>query len=219
MIFVVLIFLLAFILMRIGYTLYVMNCCSDKPIYVQRSIKSLVVLGSGGHTGEMLKIIRALDVCRYSPRVYVVAATDTVSLRRLQDMEKEFKERAKGPDEEDQYVVEIVPRSREVGQSWLSSVFTTAWAFVFSMLIVFRHRPSLLLTNGPGTCVPICIAAFIMRVLCLGQIRIVFIESLCRVLSLSLSGKILYRVVDDFFVQWPQLKAKYPRSIYMGRLV
>ncbi|ROT63094.1 hypothetical protein C7M84_019025 [Penaeus vannamei] len=133
----------------------------------------------------MLKIIRALDVCRYSPRVYVVAATDTVSLRRLQDMEKEFKERAKGPDEEDQYVVEIVPRSREVGQSWLSSVFTTAWAFVFSMLIVFRHRPSLLLTNGPGTCVPICIAAFIMRVLCLSQIRIVFIESLCRVLSLS----------------------------------
>lgn len=91
MILVVVILILAFILLRIGYTLYIMNCCSDKTTYVQRSIKSLVVLGSGGHTGEMLKIIRALDTHRYSPRVYVVAATDSVSLRRLQDMEKEFK--------------------------------------------------------------------------------------------------------------------------------
>lgn len=91
MLLVVLIFLFAFILMRIGYTLYIMNCCSDKPMYVQKFIKVLVVLGSGGHTGEMLKIIRALNTVRYSPRVYVVAATDTVSQRRLQDMEKEFK--------------------------------------------------------------------------------------------------------------------------------
>lgn len=48
-----------------------------------------------------------------------------------------------------------------------------------------------------------------------------YIESIARVKTLSLSGKILYvfRLADDFVVQWPQLVQKYPRSIYIGRVV
>lgn len=120
---------------------------------------------------------------------------------------------------EDQFVVEVVPRTREVGQSWLSSACTAAWALVFSVLVVGRHRPSLILINGPGTCVPLCFAALFFRILGLCENRVMFIESLCRVKTLSLSGRMLYRLVDDFFVQWPQLKQKYPRSNYFGRLV
>jgi hypothetical protein len=36
----------------------------------------------------------------------------------------------------------------------------------------------------------------------------VFIESFCRVQSLSLSGLLLYPLVDEFVVQWPQLVAR-----------
>jgi len=45
---------------------------------------------SGGHTAEMLALLDALDLRRYSPRIYVVAATDRcvcesrVALRSLQ---------------------------------------------------------------------------------------------------------------------------------------
>lgn len=120
---------------------------------------------------------------------------------------------------EDQFVVEVVPRTREVGQSWLSSACTSVWALVFSVLVIGRHRPSLILINGPGTCVPICFAALLFRILGLCLNRVVFIESLCRVESLSLSGRILYRLADDFFVQWPKLNKNYPRSRYVGRLV
>ena len=52
------------------------------------------------------------------------------------------------------------------------------------------------------------------------DIRIVYVESIARVASLSLSGKILYhaRMADAFFVQWPDLQRRFPRSRYKGRL-
>lgn len=50
--------------------------------------------------------------------------------------------------------------------------------------------------------------------------RIVYVESIARVTSLSLSGLILYhcRAASAFYVQWPRLQARYPRSLYQGRL-
>jgi UDP-N-acetylglucosamine:LPS N-acetylglucosamine transferase len=46
----------------------------------------------------------------------------------------------------------------------------------------------------------------------------IFSESFACVDHLSLSGKLLYHVVDMFFVQWPELIPLYPKSIYTGRL-
>ncbi|XP_045583107.1 UDP-N-acetylglucosamine transferase subunit ALG14 [Procambarus clarkii] len=205
------------LLIRIGYVLYKINCCSHMPLIVaKKTVKTLVVLGSGGHTGEMLKMIAMLDPFCYRPRVYVVAATDAISFKRLSQTEEKLQVNDEG---DDQFVVEVVPRTREVGQSWVSTAYSAMWALIFCILVVARHRPSLILTNGPGTCVPVCLSALLFRILGICQTRVVFIESLCRVQSLSLSGRILYRITDDFIVQWPQLKTKYPRSKYMGRLV
>jgi len=44
--------------------------------------KIAVVLGSGGHTAEMLKLIANLD------RIYYVAKTDDFSVTKLKDFEK-----------------------------------------------------------------------------------------------------------------------------------
>lgn len=74
------------------------------------------------------------------------------------------------------------------------------------------------LCNGPGTCVPLCAAGLLLGILGLKRVLIVYVESICRVETLSLSGKILYYLSDYFFVQWAPLKDKYPKSIYLGRL-
>jgi beta-1,4-N-acetylglucosaminyltransferase len=49
----------------------------------------------------------------------------------------------------------------------------------------------------------------------------VFVESFCRVETLSATGMLLYYLplADAFLVQWPQLKVKYPQADYIGRLV
>ena len=44
----------------------------------KKSCKTMVVLGSGGHTAEMLQML-GLVTEQHSPRHYVVAATDTMS--------------------------------------------------------------------------------------------------------------------------------------------
>lgn len=46
--------------------------------------------------------------------------------------------------------------------------------------------------------------------------KIIFCESFARVQHLSLTGKLLYWLADEFVVQWPQLQAKYPKTTYLG---
>lgn len=69
-----------------------------------------------------------------------------------------------------------------------------------------------------GTCVPICYAAFLLKFLSLYSPTIIFVESFCRVEKCSLTGKLLYYIVDKFIVQWPRLLKSYPRAEYLGDL-
>ena len=41
----------------------------------------------GGHTKEILTLIKTLNV-RYSPRYYVIAATDTISVNKIKECEE-----------------------------------------------------------------------------------------------------------------------------------
>lgn len=75
------------------------------------------------------------------------------------------------------------------------------------------------LCNGPGTCVPLCLAGLLLGFLGIKKVFIVYIESICRVETLSLTGKILYLLSDYFFVQWSSLRDKYPKSVFLGRIV
>jgi beta-1,4-N-acetylglucosaminyltransferase len=137
----------------------------------------------------------------YDPLIYVIAATDDTSERRV---------KAFGGRMPSEYY--YIPRSREVGQSYLTSVASTLWACLFSMWLVVKIRPALVLTNGPGTCIPVAVATLLLRIVGLCEGNLVFVESFCRVESLSLSGKILYPLADMFVVHWDELHAKFPRS-------
>jgi beta-1,4-N-acetylglucosaminyltransferase len=155
---------------------------------------------AGGHTAEMFRIVDALDLNRYSPRVYVAAATDAMAHTKVKHHEEDWAAQSSGtapadnsqsspssgnlaatsstanrappPAASQQKLptpttptpsVYIIPRSREVGQSWTTSVLTTAWACLVALRIVWTAWPSLVLVNGPGTCLPVCIAAHAFR--------------------------------------------------------
>lgn len=172
--------------------------------------RTMIVLGSGGHTAEMLQLAGSLDRTRYTPRIYVVAETDKMSLTKV------IAEEAASPD----YRIIRVPRSREVRQSYASAVLSTGRAVWAAVPLVWREQPDLVLTNGPGTCVPIVAAAAGLRLLGRNQdARLVFVESFCRVKNISLSGKILQWLVDLFVVQWPGLTAEARGAKYLGKLM
>ena len=48
-------------------------------------MRTLVVLGSGGHTTEILALCGAMEASRYVPATFVVAATDHMSEKRAVD--------------------------------------------------------------------------------------------------------------------------------------
>lgn len=205
--------------------------------------RTLVVLGSGGHTAEMLMLLDKLDPAAYSPRTYVVAETDRMSGQKALQRELNVvqataplagdkaqqqsgtgrhKTGGEPPSSSPSSAATIVriPRSREVGQSYVTSVFTTLYSLLFAAAAVLRTRPQLVLVNGPGTCIPICAAALLYRLLGVLDVRIAYVESIARTRRLSLSGRILYatRAADVLFVQWEDLLVAYPRATYAGRL-
>ncbi|KAH8420321.1 hypothetical protein KR009_009208 [Drosophila setifemur] len=182
-----------------------------------------VILGSGGHTAEMCRLTQALlnqentkQSLKYQPMHFILASSDSTSERHLREALPE------ASNFTSKFVQ--VPRSRSVGQSWLSTVFSTLWALLFSCYLIWRDRPALILCNGPGTCVPFCYAFYLWRLL--GRLssssRIVFVESFCRVESLSLSGRLLLPLADLFVVHWPDLAKRYSHKSnlrYFGRIL
>uniref|UniRef100_A0A3Q3W6N4 UDP-N-acetylglucosamine transferase subunit ALG14 n=1 Tax=Mola mola TaxID=94237 RepID=A0A3Q3W6N4_MOLML len=176
------------------------------------SVAVLAVAGSGGHTTEILRLMECLSAA-YTPRHYVLADTDKMSEDKIHNFE------GSKQHSDSQFIIHRIPRSREVQQSWSSSVISTLKALWYSVPLVFRLRPDVVLCNGPGTCVPLCAAGLLLGILGMKKVLIVYVESICRVHNLSMTGKILYTISDYFFVQWSSLKDKYPKSIFLGRIV
>lgn len=156
---------------------------------------------------EMMEIIKELNQSNYNPRIYVLANSDKTSETKVEQFENSSKD----------FEIIKISRSRHVSQSYLSSIFTTIYSILNCIPLLFRLQPELIICNGPGTCVPICLISILMKVFFINRkCKIVFIESFCRVISLSLSGKILIWITDLFVVQWPQINSG--KIKYFGRL-
>ncbi|XP_052203583.1 uncharacterized protein LOC127808910 isoform X2 [Diospyros lotus] len=204
------------IMMRVFYVLY----WSSKPPHTKsiQPLSTLIVLGSGGHTAEMLNLLSVMHTDRFTPRFYIAATTDNMSLQKARLFENSLADKT-GMVQDAQFMQ--IYRSREVGQSYLTSVGTTLIAIAHALWLMIKMRPQVILCNGPGTCVPLCIIAFIFKVMGIRWSSTFYVESIARVRRLSLSGLILYKLhmADHLFVQWPQLQRKYPRAHYVGCLM
>ncbi|KAJ0533478.1 putative oligosaccharide biosynthesis protein Alg14 [Helianthus annuus] len=186
----------------------------------QKSLSTLVVLGSGGHTAEMINLLTVLQKERFAPRFYIAAATDNMSLQKARVFEDALDDKISLKGANSIQFMQIY-RSREVGQSYITSVGTTLYALAHALWLMVKIRPQVILCNGPGTCIPICAIAFVFKVLGIRWSHIFYVESIARVKRLSLSGLLLYklRMADQLFVQWPSLQKQYPRAHYVGRLM
>lgn len=125
-----------------------------------------------------------------------------------------------GVDVQAQKNVEIIEiyRAREVKQSYITSIFTTLYACGHAIWIMTKVAAQLpngldvLLTNGPGTALPLAYAHLLVNKLGLfnWNAKVLFVESFCRVQDLSLTGKLLLPLKtampgSRFIVQWPEL--------------
>jgi hypothetical protein len=82
---------------------------------------------------------------------------------------------------------------------------------VLAWRLVRDYDPAAIVSTGAGLAVPFFVVGRLLRR------RLVYVEDLARVGSLSLSGRVIYRLADAFFVQWPQ--GARPRARYAGSLL
>lgn len=76
--------------------------------------------------------------------------------------------------------------------------------------IVYLEQPDVVISTGASIAIGFAVAAKLLRK------RFVYVESISRSEELSLSGKLVYRLSDEFYVQWPNLCRKYPKAIFKG---
>ncbi|XP_038397197.1 UDP-N-acetylglucosamine transferase subunit ALG14 isoform X2 [Canis lupus baileyi] len=107
---------------------------------------------TGGHTTEILRLLEKLSNA-YSPRHYIIADTDEMSAHKINSFELDRADRDPNtmfPE----YYIHRIPRSREVRQSWLSTVVTTLYSMWLSFPLTHRVKPDLAHTRGPGNLLP-----------------------------------------------------------------
>ncbi|KAJ2906968.1 UDP-N-acetylglucosamine transferase subunit ALG14 [Zalerion maritima] len=200
------------------------------------------LLGSGGHTKEMCSMIRK----QFPPspnmhRRYIITSGDSYSAAVMNDLERSIKIDLTKKTNEDSpakcgtYDCYLVERSRRVHQKWYSAVWSTLESTkpLFKALTghpTYSHpgkkwpdAPNVVVTNGPGTGFVLCFLAHLMKVIYLapqGSLKIVYVESLARVKTLSLTGKLFHwtNIADVFLVQHPGLAENYGK-VYAGFMV
>jgi beta-1,4-N-acetylglucosaminyltransferase len=87
----------------------------------------------GGHTAEMTRLLRNMDGGKYRQRTYVVADSDSLSRSKIEQFESDI--------DGGSFDIVAIPRSRNVGQSYITSVFTTLYACFAAFRVVFQRAP------------------------------------------------------------------------------
>lgn len=90
------------------------------------------------------------------------------------------------------------------------NLFRNLW---LAVRVLTKEKPDVVLSTGAGVSVPFLYVAKLLRC------KTIYVESVARVKELSLSGKLVLPIVDVFYVQWPELAQKCPKTQYQGGIL
>lgn len=99
---------------------------------------------------------------------------------------------------------------KQVNRHEVTFIFKMIYNFFKTLKIFFNERPDFVISTGALATIPMCLIAKLFRK------KIIFIESFAKIKSPTLTGKIIYRIADQFYVQWEEMLKFYPNAIYKG---
>ncbi len=160
-----------------------------------KKMRVLVVLGEGGHTIEMIRLLDLLGPA-YDYH-YLLVKEETLSEKKIH---------IPGP------IYRCNRPQWKVENRWrvLARYIRLSWQ---SLIVLLRAQPKAILHSGPGIAIPVATLGKLLGA------KVIYVENGARVHHPSLSGRWMYRIADLFFVQWPELQAEaFPEAIYAGSL-
>ncbi len=92
------------------------------------------------------------------------------------------------------------------------------WKFLINLWEAWRilrtGRPDVILSTGAGPAVPFALVGRLFF-----GTKVVFIETITRIQSPSLTGRLMYFLAHRLFYQWTTLGRAFPRGMYGGPLL
>lgn len=79
-----------------------------------------------------------------------------------------------------------------------------------ALMIIIKEKPKVMITTGVLAIIPLALLIKLFGG------KLIYLESFAKVTSKTLSGKLLYKFADQFYVQWEEMLKLYPNAIYKG---
>lgn len=78
--------------------------------------------------------------------------------------------------------------------------------------VLHKEKPDLLISSGAAVAVPFFYLAKLRGT------KLIYIEVFDRIDKPTLTGKLVYPIVDVFVVQWDEMKKVYPKAVNLGSI-
>lgn len=83
---------------------------------------------------------------------------------------------------------------------------------ILAFKILCKEKPDLIISSGAAVSVPFFYLGKLFRA------KLIYIEVFDRIDRPTLSGMIVYPIVDKFIVEWEEMKRVYPKAINLGSI-
>jgi len=81
-----------------------------------------------------------------------------------------------------------------------------------SLWLVLKERPMVVVSTGAGAVLPTCVFAKIFGA------KVIYVETIAKISSTSVTGRLIYKFADRFYVQWQEMLTIYPNALYAGQI-
>ena len=99
---------------------------------------------------------------------------------------------------------------KQVNRHEISFIFKMIYNFALTFKIYVKEKPDFVISTGALATIPMCLISKLFRK------KVIFLESFAKINSPTLTGKLIYKFADEFYVQWEEMLKFYPKAIYKG---
>lgn len=78
--------------------------------------------------------------------------------------------------------------------------------------VLLKEKPDLIISSGAAVAVPFFYLGKLFGA------KLIYIEVFDRIDKPTISGKLVYPIVDKFIVEWEEMKKVYPKAINLGSI-
>lgn len=81
-----------------------------------------------------------------------------------------------------------------------------------ALRVLRKERPDVIISSGAAVAVPFFYIGKLLGA------KLIYIEVFDRMDKPTVTGRLVYPIVDKFIVQWPEMKKVYPKAVDLGSI-